>query len=178
MNKVSAPGTPSIDCLLVLVWTHSITACKCITKLARLWSPNSLNDGLQVRTIMASKCIYTLAWSLRPSASPKSFNYGLQVHLQTRSITAFKCISKVARLQLPSSHNHGLEVHLQSRSIMASKCLSKLAQSQPSSVSLNTPNYGCQVHLQTHSIIASQCISESTRLSSSVAPQIALKHCL
>jgi len=47
-----SPGTPSIDRLQVLVQSSSITASKCISKLAQSRppraSPNSLNHGLRV----------------------------------------------------------------------------------------------------------------------------------
>jgi len=60
-----------------------------ISKLTRLRppsaSPNPLNYGLQVRTIMASKFISKPARSQPPS------------DLQTRSIMASRCISKLAR---------------------------------------------------------------------------------
>jgi len=156
MKRVSAPGAPSIDYLPVLIQTRSITASKCISKLAQ---------------------------SRHPSASPNSLNHCLQVHLETRSIAASKCISKLAWLQPPSSHDHGLQVqisklarswppsaspnsldrdlqvHLQSRSIMASKCISELARSQPSSVSLHMPDYSLHVRM----ITASKCISKLAR---------------
>jgi hypothetical protein len=97
MKRVSAPGAPSIDCLPVLVQTRSIMACKCISKLARLRSPNSLDHGLQVylqtRSITASK-----------------------VHLQSRSITASNCISKVAPSRPPSVSPNSLDHGLQSAS--------------------------------------------------------------
>jgi len=61
MNRASAPGTPSIDRLQVLVQSRSIIASKCISELAPSWppsvSPNSLDHSLQVGTLMASKCI-------------------------------------------------------------------------------------------------------------------------
>jgi len=80
-------------------------------------SPNSLDYGLQVRTIMASKCI-----------SPNSLGHGLQVHLQTRSIPASKCISEFTRSQSPSAYpnslNHSLQLHLSVHSISVSKCFS------------------------------------------------------
>jgi len=129
MNGVSAPGAQSIDRLQVLFQSHSITASKCISKLARSQapsvSPNSLDYGLQVHTITASKCIPEFTWSWPPSASLSSLDLGLQVHLQTRSVTASKCISKLARSQPPSVSpnllNYGLQVHLSTRSITASK---------------------------------------------------------
>ena len=82
-----------------------LTASKYSSKLTRLWppsshdhgiqvhisklarsqppsvSPNWLDYGLQLCTIMASKCIYTLAWSWPPSASPNSLDHSLQVYL-------------------------------------------------------------------------------------------------
>jgi len=161
MNRVSAPGTPYIDCLQVLVQSCSITASKCISKLARLGPPSSHNQGLQVH-------ISKLARSWPP------------VHLQTRSSTASNCISKLARLRPPSASpnllDHGLQVHHQTRSIMVSNCISKLARSRPPIVSPNTLDYCLQVHLETCSITASECISEFTRSSFSGAPRIALKH--
>jgi len=133
MKRVSAPGAPSIDCLPVLVQTRWITACKCISKLAR---------------------------SQPPSVSPNSLDHSLHVYLETRSIRASKCISKFAWLRHPSSLDDGLQVDLHIRSITASKCISKLARSQPSSLSLNSPDYGLQVHLQSRSITASNRISK------------------
>jgi len=97
-------------------------------------SSNSLNYGLQVRSITASKCISKLAWLWPPSASPNSLDYCLPLHLQTRSIMASECICKFTRLRPPCSHNHGLQV----RTIMASKCISKLARSLPGSVCLSS----------------------------------------
>ena len=80
---------------------------------------------LQTRSITASKCISRLARSRPPSASPNWLDYGLQMHLQIRSITASKCISKFAQSQSPSlslkSLDYGLQVHLQTCSITASK---------------------------------------------------------
>jgi hypothetical protein len=74
---------------------------------------------LQTRSITASKCISKLARSRRsrpPSASLSSLNLGLQVHLQTRSIMASKCISEFPPSRPPSaspnSLDHGLGVHL------------------------------------------------------------------
>jgi hypothetical protein len=92
-------GSPnSLDYgLQVHLQTRSITASKCISKLARLRPPSSHDHGLQVhlqtRSISASKCISKLA-RLRP---PSSHDHGLQMHLQTRSVTASKCMSKLAR---------------------------------------------------------------------------------
>jgi len=73
--------------------TCSIAAPNCISKLAQLWppsvSPDLLNNGLQVRINMTSKCISKLSW-LPPA---DSYDHGLQVCLRSCSITALKCIS-------------------------------------------------------------------------------------
>jgi len=127
MNRVSAPGRPSIILLQVLVESCSITASKCISTLARSrhpsGSPNLLDHGLQVyahsRMITASK--FATSWP--PSAYP-----------QTHMITASKCISHLARSQPPRLHYHGLQVHI-----------SKLARSRPPSVSPHSLHYGLQV---------------------------------
>jgi len=145
MKTVSAPGVPSIDCLPVLVQTCSITACKCISKLARLLSPNWLGHSLQVylqtRSITASK--FTRSWP--PSASTHLLDHCLQVD-HCRLITPSKCISKLAQCPPSSvslnSPNYGLQVHLQSRSITPSNCISKLALSQPPSESPNSLKHG------------------------------------
>jgi len=133
-----------IDRLLVLHHSRSIMACKCISKLARLWSPNLLYHGvqlhLQTRLITASKSISELAPSQPPSASPNLLDHGLQVHLQARSIMASKCISKLAQLQPP--------VHLHTCSIAASNCISKLPRSRPRSVSLSSLKRHFQEHLE------------------------------
>jgi len=151
MTRFSTPGAPSLDCHPVLVETRSITSCKCNTSLAQLQSPNSLDHSLQVhfqtRLSTAHKCIYTLAWSLPPSASPNSLGHGLQVHLQTNSIATFKCISNLARLRLPSLHNH-----------TASKFISKLARSLPWSVSLSSLDSQFQADLE---LLSSTACSQS-----------------
>ena len=98
--------------LQVYLQTHSITASKCITTLARLRPPSPQDHGLQVhlqtRSITASKCI-----------SPNSLHHGLQV----RTSRASKCISKLARSRSRSaslsSIDQGLQVYLQIRSITA-----------------------------------------------------------
>jgi hypothetical protein len=128
MKIVSVRNAPSIDCLPVLVQTSSIMASKCISKLARsrppCESPNSLDYGLQVCMIMASKCI-----------SPNSLDRGLQVHLQTHSIMASNCISKLAQSQPSNVSLHSPDYGLQVRMITASKCISKLTRSRPRRVS-------------------------------------------
>ena len=113
-----------IDLLQVLLQSHSIIPCKCISKLA--WSRpqsvslSSLDLGLQVHvqtlSIMASKSIsqFTQSWS--PIASPNSHDQGLRGHLQTRSITAFQCISEFTPSWPPSASPNlldgGLPMHL------------------------------------------------------------------
>jgi hypothetical protein len=165
MNGVSAPSTPSIDCLAVLVRTPIIADSKCISKLAPLWPPSSHDHGLQVH-------ISKLAPSRPPSISPNSLDYGhqssphhgRQMHPHTRLITAFKCISKLTSSQASfvslNSPKYGGKV----RTITASKCIAKLAQSH------------LQVLLETRSITASECISAFTRSTISGAPRIAVKH--
>ena len=95
--------------------TRSITASRCITKLAGLQPPSSHDHGLHVHlwtcVITASKCISNLTRSQPQSQSLNSQHYGLQI----RMIIASKCISKLARSQpqsaSPNSLNHSLQVH-------------------------------------------------------------------
>jgi len=116
--------------------------------------PDSLDYGLQVCTIMASKCISKLAPSLPPSVSLKSLDYGLE----TCSIKSSKCISKHApswSLSASlSSLDHGLQVYLEIHLITASKCISKLARSLHQSVSLIFPDHHFQAHLECFSSTA------------------------
>jgi len=112
-----APSRPP-----VYLQTRSITASKCISKLARLRPRSSHHHGLQVhiqtRSITASKCISKLGGSQPPSVSLNSHNYGLQVRtIMASSVT-------------PNLLNHGLPVYLQTRSITASECISKFTQSR------------------------------------------------
>jgi len=83
--------------LQVHLHSRSITATKCISKLARLKPPSLQHHGLQVhlhtRTIVASKCITNLARSLPSTVHPNSHDYGLLV----RWNTAYKCIIEVTR---------------------------------------------------------------------------------
>ena len=74
--------------LQVHLQTRSIIASKCISKLAWLWRPNSLNHDLQVRIIKASKCISKFAQSPSRGASVSWHIHGLQVSFQIHSITA------------------------------------------------------------------------------------------
>ena len=126
MNRVSAPGEPSIDCLQVLFQTCSITA----SQFARSWPPSAY---LHIQLIAASKCISKVA-QLRP---PSLHDHGLQVHLHTCLITASKCISNLTQSQPSSVSVNSPDYGLQVRSITASKCFSKLARSRPWSVSLS-----------------------------------------
>jgi len=149
MNRVSAPGVPSIDCRRVLVQILSISPSTLVQSRPPGVSPKSLDYGLEVRTIVTSKCISPN--SLDPSTAsqywsklaqlqpPSSNNYSLQV----RTIIAPKCISKLARIRHPSSHDHGLQVHI-----------SELARSRPSSESPNS----LDCCLQGCTIMASRCI--------------------
>jgi len=145
MNRFTAPGAPSIESHHVLVQSRTITASKCISKLA--WSrppsvsPNSLVYGLEVRKIIASKCISKLP-RLRP---PRAFP-------QTRSITASKCISNLSWSWFWSTSlnwlDQGLQVYFQIQLITASKFISRLTHSRPRSVSLSSLDYHFQAHLE------------------------------
>ena len=152
-NRVSASGTPSSGHLPVLIQSRSITATKCITKVARSQplsvSPNPLNHSLQVHlqthSITASKCMFRLP-RLRPSSLHDN---GLKVHLQTRSIMASMCIS-------PNSLHHSLQVrmimastswYLQTRLNTASRCIFNLAPLWPPSASPNSLDHDLRVHL-------------------------------
>jgi len=92
--------------------SYMISACKCISEL----HDHGLQVHLQTRSIMASKCISEFNLILASKCISEVLNPGLQMHLQTRLITASKCISVF-------------------NSIWASKCISKLARSQPPSTS-------------------------------------------
>ena len=108
-------------------------------------SPYSLNYGLQVRTIMASKCISKLARSRPPGVSPTSLDYGIEVHLQTRVITILECISKFSRSRHPSVSPDTLDCCLQVRLVTASKCVSTSAKCILVSGSLQKCLRGCGV---------------------------------
>jgi hypothetical protein len=72
-------------------------------------TPNSHDYSLQLCTIIASKCICTLAWSRSQSASLSSINHGCQVHLETRWITDLECISEFTRLSFSGPPQIGLQ---------------------------------------------------------------------
>jgi len=140
----SRPPSVSPNSLDYGLQVHTIMASKCI-------SPNSLDHGLQVylqtRSITTSKCISKLDWSRPPSVSPDSLDYGLQV----RTIMASKCIS-------PQSLNHSLQVYLQTRLITTSKCISKVARSRPRSISLSSLDRHFQAHRE---LLSSTACSQS-----------------
>jgi len=79
-------------------------------------SPDSLDYGLQGRTIMAPKCI-----------SPNSLDHGLQVYVQTRSIRSCEFDQSWPPSVSPNSLDYGLP-----------KCISKHARSRPQSISLSS----------------------------------------
>ena len=110
-------------------------------------SLNLLNYGIQVRTIMALKCISKVAPSQHSSECPNSLDYGLPV----RTIKASKCISSLAgawsRSASLSSLDHGLQVYLQISVISAWTVMFNLAQSLPRSVSLSSIDHHFQARL-------------------------------
>ena len=103
------------------LWVHFISSSKCISKHAQSQSPSVSPKPVrlwpQVPTIIASKCISTLARSWSRSASLSSLDHFLQVYLQICLITASKCISKLtwSRPQSvsPNSPDYGLQVRIQ-----------------------------------------------------------------
>ena len=162
MNRVWAPGAPSINRLQVLVQSHLMFAPKCISKLARSWSRSfffsSLDHGLQmnVQTWMITDSMFSQ--SCHPSAPPNSLDSCFQV----RTIMHSKCISKLARSLTRSASlcifDHDLQVYLQIRSITTSKCISKLARSRSRSVSLSALDPHFQAHLE---LLSSSICSQS-----------------
>jgi len=123
-KRFSAPGIPSIDCLTALVQTCTIK----VSKLARLWPPNSHDPGMQVCMVIAMKFI-----------SSNTPDHGLHLYLQIRLITACK--------QLPSLHDHGLQVHLHTCLITVSKHIFKSAPSRPPRASPNSLDHSLLVYL-------------------------------
>jgi hypothetical protein len=106
--------------LPVYLHPRSIMVSMCITKLACLRSPNSLDYGPQVHMIMASKCISTCLITIsvciskftrsRPlRVSPNTLDYSLQVHLQSCSITSSESISEFTRSSFSGSPQIGLK---------------------------------------------------------------------
>ena len=149
---------------------------RAVRRLPLSTRPNSLDYGLQVRTVVASKCLFTLSWSWSRSAFLSSLDHQPQVYLPICSITDSKCISKLAQLRSPNLHDHGLQVYLHTHLTTLLECISKFTRSRLQSVSPNTLDYRLQVHAQTGSIMASECISEFTWSSFSGASRITLKH--
>ena len=165
-------GLKYILLMLVHLETSSITATKCISKLAQSGPPSASMSYM----IIASKCISKLARWQPPSAS---LSY---------TISASKRISKLAQSwppsaslsstwslppsKSPNSLNHGLQVHLWVHSIIASKwisysnltsaskCISKLSRSQPPCSSPSSHDHGLQVHLHVLSMGVSWCSSD------------------
>jgi len=193
MNRVSAAGSPPIDCLQidhlqVLLQSCLMFACyKCISKLARsrprsvsLSSFNlDLQSHLQTRSITASKCISTLTRSRTRSASLSSLNLD--------SITASECITEFTQsrspIASPNSLDDSLKVYLQTHSITASKYISKerrwvYGDAGVTKVKWATRSNSLKVHLQTHLITDSQCISEFTQSWSPIASPNSLDHSL
>ena len=90
--------------------THTITASKCISKLARLQPPEV---HLQTPSISISECISKFTLSRPLSVSPNTLDYRLQVHLQSRSITALECISEFTRSSFSGAPRIALKRRLQ-----------------------------------------------------------------
>jgi len=132
MNRVSAPGTPSIDWLQDLLksplqhglhvhlQTRKITSSEWISVFTQSWHPtlslNSPGCDLHVLTMMVYR-----------SASPNSLNHGFAMHLNVHSIMSSK-------------------VNLETHFITASECISDFTHS----------------HLQAHlTLLASTACSQS-----------------
>ena len=82
-----------------------IIAYKCILNLARLRPPRLHNQVLKLH-------ISKLARSRPPSASPNSLDHSLQVYLQTYSITATEFARSWPPSATTNSLNHDLGAHL------------------------------------------------------------------
>ena len=104
--------------------TRSITASKCISKLPRLRPPSSHDHRLQV-------LISKLARSRPPSASPHSLDHSLQVYLSTRTITASKFARSRPPSAYPNSLDHSLGVYLWVPSIIIFRRTSNYSQAPP-----------------------------------------------
>jgi len=113
MKCVSAPGTPSIDCLQVLLQSCLITAYMFPQSWPPSASPNSLYYGLQVRMFIAFMCVYKLSPSWSRSASLSSLDHGLQMYFQIPSITISKIISKRTQSRPQSVSLSSLDCHIQ-----------------------------------------------------------------
>ena len=133
---------------------------KLISKLGRLRPLNSLDHGLHVCKIIASKCICKLARSWSWSASPSRLNHGLQVYLQFSSNTTTTCMSKLAWSRLPTVSPNMLNYGLQGYTILGSKYISKPARSWSRSASLSSLYHDLHVYHPICLITASKCISK------------------
>jgi hypothetical protein len=155
---------------------------------ASLHSPNqSLQLHLYTHSIMAFNCISKLAISRPPCASPNSLDHSLPLYLQTQSntpsnfaiswpssayvqtrlITASNWNFKLAWLGPPSSYDHGLKVNI-----------STLPRSRPASASPKSLYDGVLMHFQSQSIMACNYISYNTWVWPSSAPPNLLNHYL
>ena len=120
-----------------------------------------LDYGLQVLTIVASRCI-----------SPIWLDDGLQVHWQTRSSTASICFYTLARWWAPSasasSLDHSLQVYLYTRPITACK----FTGSRPPSESANPLDHGLGVYLWVYSIVIFWCTLTCSQSLPAASPDI------
>ena len=155
-----------------------------ISNLSRSWppsvSPDLLDYGLQVCTIMASKCISKLCWLWPPSShdhglqciSPNSLDQGIQVYLQPRSIAD----SKFARSRSPSASPnllaHDLGVHLKVHLITTPKCSSNDALLPLPSSSANSLDHSLGVYLGVHSIVIFSCTPNCSQALPAASPDI------
>ena len=157
---------PTVGTKLTDEWSLKHPVCRPST--ASSTGPNSLDYGLQVRSITASMCNSTVAHLWPPSASPNWLDYGLQVYLQGCSITA----CKFARSRPPSAslnlHNHSLQVNLENSMIMATK----FARSQPPSAFPHSLGHGLGVYLRVHSIAIFRCTSNCSHAPPAASPDI------
>ena len=111
--------------------TPSITASKCISRLARLQSVSLHDHGLQVHLQIGSITTSKFAQSWLSSTSPHSLDYGFQVRTMMASKSS------------PYSCNQNLGVNLKVHSITASKCLSEIL---PITASTSIPNLALSWH--------------------------------
>jgi hypothetical protein len=162
-SRVKSPcHIPTVVC--VITDEYDLSTQRAVHRLPLSTHPNSLHHGLQVylqtRSITASKCMYTLAWSRHPSASPNSLDHGLQVHLHTHLSTVSKCISKLARSLRSSVYLNSPDYGIQVRSITA--CIS-------SPISLD---HGLGVYLWVNSIFIFRRTSNCSQAPPAASPDI------
>lgn len=93
-------------------------------------SPISLDHGLQhylkTRLPTLSKCISTLAWSLRASISLISFDHTHHGYIPIPSVIIYKCISTLALSQPRSVSRSSVNPYVDT----PHRCLSRTASSQ------------------------------------------------